>query len=172
MFTQWKQHVQWVVPLKDKARRAVLFFKRTRIRGGFHEWRNFTSGEIEKREASAIRKYADIHRALVAKHVRRSGVPGSGGSKVLTRKETHANHVERVLKSFGASRLAKNENVLTSKKIGTVSSKPRGGALFDGPSASAARAEDRKIRDEEKKHSRKLDGLEGGSRTREWNSSL
>jgi hypothetical protein len=61
---------------------------------------------------------------------------------------------------------------LTSKKIGTVSSKPRGGTLFDGPSASAARAEDRKIRDEEKKHSRKLDGLEGGSRTREWNSSL
>ena len=162
-----------MLPLREKAAKAMQFFKRSSTGAAFHKWLDVARHKKAEREAEAIRKYADIHRRLVAKYVRRAGAP-SGGNRGVPGKGESTSHVERVLKSFGAQRLKVNTGSKTHSDENGSKSSGKASAMFDGPSAAAARAEARKILDEEKNvlGSRKLDRLEVGRRTREWNSSL
>ena len=173
LFKVWKEYVTWMLPLREKAAKAMQFFKRSSTGAAFHKWLDVARHKKAEREAEAIRKYADIHRRLVAKYVRRAGAP-SGGNRGVPGKGESTSHVERVLKSFGAQRLKVNTGSKTHSDENGSKSSGKASAMFDGPSAAAARAEARKILDEEKNvlGSRKLDRLEVGRRTREWNSSL
>ena len=117
--------------------------------------------------------FAALH-AVLHRQVQGEDAARPGGNRGVPGKGESTSHVERVLKSFGAQRLKVNTGSKTHSDENGSKSSGKASAMFDGPSAAAARAEARKILDEEKNvlGSRKLDRLEVGRRTREWNSSL
>jgi hypothetical protein len=85
VFTAWFSYVKWLAPLREKAQKAAYFFKRSTTGSAFQKWKGEASRLKAQREAAAIRAYADIHRRLVAKHVRdqspQTGALGRGVSR-------------------------------------------------------------------------------------------
>ena len=75
----WSAYVAWLVHLREKARKAAHFSRRSTCGSAFRAWKGEAARAKAAREAAAIRAYADIHRRLVAKHVRDARVLGAPG---------------------------------------------------------------------------------------------
>ena len=160
----WSAHVAWVVPLREKAQKAAHFFWRSTCGSAFHVWKGEAKNAKAAREAAAIRAYADIHRRLVAKHVRDApgaprgvsrGVPGRGDAGAA---------MERRLKQLAGSVVGADRSK-RPVKTGAERTRP---SASGGPSAAAARAEARRAaRAEEAAANKKIDVQR---RAREWNS--
>ena len=169
VFAAWSAHVAWLVPLRERARKAAHFFRRSTCGSAFHAWKGEAARAKAEREAAAIRAYADIHRRLVAKHVRApSGASGARvlGAPDLTRsRDTNAATELKRLKRLAGSVVGAGDR---SRRLVETGAKKAGPSASDGPSAAAARAEARRAaRAEEAAANKKIDVQR---RAREWNS--
>jgi hypothetical protein len=169
VFAAWSAHVAWLVPLRERARKAAHFFRRSTCGSAFHAWKGEAARAKAEREAAAIRAYADIHRRLVAKHVRApSGASGARvlGAPDLTRsRDTNAATELKRLKRLAGSVVGAGDR---SRRLVETGAKKAGPSASDGPSAAAARAEARRAADAEKAAANKK--LDVQRRAREWNS--
>jgi hypothetical protein len=170
VFAAWSAHVAWLVPLRERARKAAHFFRRSTCGSAFHAWKGEAARAKAEREAAAIRAYADIHRRLVAKHVR---APSPRNAPGLTRtRDTNAATELKRLKRLAGSVVG--AGAVTSRRerlrlVETGAKKEKAGpSASDGPSAAAARAEARRAADAEKAAANKK--LDVQRRAREWNS--
>ena len=163
VFTAWFSYVKWLAPLREKAQKAAYFFKRSTTGSAFQKWKGEASRLKAQREAAAIRAYADIHRRLVAKHVRDATPTGALGRGV-SRGDSNA-AMERRLKQLAGSVVGADRS---SRPVKTKVGAKRTAAAADGPAAAAARAEARRVaKAEEAAANKKIDVQR---RAREWNS--
>ena len=127
---------------------------------------NAATGMAPRIEAAAIRAYADIHRRLVAKHVRApSGVRVRGAPGLTRSRDTNAATELKRLKRLAGSVVGAGDR---SRRLVETGTKKAGPSASDGPSAAAARAEARRAADAEKAAANKK--LDVQRRAREWNS--
>ena len=104
VFAAWSAYVAWLVPLRERARKAAHFFRRSTCGSAFHAWKGEAARAKAEREAAAIRAYADIHRRLVAKHVRApSGVRVLGAPGLTRSRDTNAATELKRLKRLAGS---------------------------------------------------------------------
>ena len=164
VFTAWFSYVKWLAPLREKAQKAAYFFKRSTYGKAFHNWKGEACRAKAQREAAAIRAYADIHRRLVAKHVRDATPTGALGRGV-SRGDSNA-AMERRLKQLAGSVVGADRSRRPVKN--KTGAKRTAAAASDGPAAAAARAEARRVaKAEEAAANKKIDVQR---RAREWNS--
>ena len=164
VFAAWSSYVAWLAPLREKAQKAAHFFKRSTCGSAFHVWKGEASRAKAQREAAAIRAYADIHRRLVAKHVRDATQTGPGAlARGVSRGDSNA-AMERRLKQLAGSVVGADR----SRRPVKAGAKRTAAAASDGPAAAAARAEARRVaKAEEAAANKKIDVQR---RAREWNS--
>ena len=166
VFAAWSAYVAWLVPLRERARKAAHFFRRSTCGSAFHAWKGEAARAKAEREAAAIRAYADIHRRLVAKHVRApSGVRVRGAPGLTRSRDTNAATELKRLKRLAGSVVGAGDR---SRRLVETGTKKAGPSASDGPSAAAARAEARRAADAEKAAANKK--LDVQRRAREWNS--
>ena len=166
VFAAWSAYVAWLVPLRERARKAAHFFRRSTCGSAFHAWKGEAARAKAEREAAAIRAYADIHRRLVAKHVRApSGVRVLGAPGLTRSRDTNAATELKRLKRLAGSVVGAGDR---SRRLVETGAKKAGPSASDGPSAAAARAEARRAADAEKAAANKK--LDVQRRAREWNS--
>ena len=166
VFAAWSAYVAWLVPLRERARKAAHFFRRSTCGSAFHAWKGEAARAKAEREAAAIRAYADIHRRLVAKHVRApSGVRVLGAPGLTRSRDTNAATELKRLKRLAGSVVGATDR---SRRLVETGAKKAGPSASDGPSAAAARAEARRAADAEKAAANKK--LDVQRRAREWNS--
>ena len=166
VFTAWFSYVKWLAPLRLKAQKAAYFFKRSTTGSAFQKWKGEASRLKAQREAAAIRAYADIHRRLVAKHVRDQSPQTGALGRGVSRGDSNAQIMERRLKQLAGSVVGADRS---SRPVKTkVGAKRTAAAASDGPAAAAARAEARRVaKAEEAAANKKMDVQR---RAREWNS--
>ena len=141
VFAAWSAYVAWLVPLRERARKAAHFFRRSTCGSAFHAWKGEAARAKAEREAAAIRAYADIHRRLVAKHVRApSGVRVLGAPGLTRSRDTNAATELKRLKRLAGSVVGAGDR---SRRLVETGAKKAGPSASDGPSAAAARAEAR-----------------------------
>ena len=167
VFAAWSAHVAWLVPLRERARKAAHFFRRSTCGSAFHAWKGEAARAKAEREAAAIRAYADIHRRLVAKHVRApSGARVLGAPDLTRSRDTNAATELKRLKRLAGSVVGAGDR--SRRREVETGAKKAGPSASDGPSAAAARAEARRAADAEKAAANKK--LDVQRRAREWNS--
>jgi hypothetical protein len=165
VFTAWFSYVKWLAPLREKAQKAAYFFKRSTTGSAFQKWKGEASRLKAQREAAAIRAYADIHRRLVAKHVRDQSPQTGALGRGVSRGDSNA-AMERRLKQLAGSVVGADRSRRPVKN--KTGAKRTAAAASDGPAAAAARAEARRVaKAEEAAANKKIDVQR---RAREWNS--
>jgi hypothetical protein len=166
VFTAWFSYVKWLAPLREKAQKAAYFFKRSTTGSAFQKWKGEASRLKAQREAAAIRAYADIHRRLVAKHVRDQSPQTGALGRGVSRGDSNA-AMERRLKQLAGSVVGADRSRGPVKNK-TGAKRTAAAASAEAPAAAAARAEARRVaKAEEAAANKKIDVQR---RAREWNS--